>query len=327
MVMELLRGGTLWDWVMAHGRMPPRMAAQVMIPVLEAIQVAHGAGVIHRDLKPQNILLTEEGEPKVTDFGIARVADRNVSLTKTSAVLGTQGYMAPEQRTASRNVDERSDVYSLGATLYALVTSNSPVDLIALAIDESLLDGVDSHIGNVIRKAPSYKPDDRFQNTAEMVAALRSCLPELPADPPGTPALGDLQNSPEILPSGVPSEHSSLTMDLSPTPDEGAPNSWETFVFAEDIAGVLGADSDGLRGATTVPDESPLPVLAPAREPRRRRGLFGCGGRTPGGPGWGHGSMVVGRGSDSGHLDRRRRDQARAGPGSGRGVPDPRRLR
>ncbi len=274
MVMELLRGGTLWDWVLAYGRMPARMAAQVMIPVLEAIEVAHGAGVIHRDLKPQNILLTGEGAPKVTDFGIARVADRNSALTKTTAVLGTQGYMAPEQRTASRNVDVRSDVYSLGATLWALVTGQTPVDLIALAIDEALLDGVEESLARIIRVAAAYKPDDRYQDTREFCEALRAALLDLPEIPPGTAALGDLPELPEVDDGhlGV----GSGTLDLSPpSQSSGASESSETFMLAEDALSGPGEDPHDLRGATSIGDPEPEVQIAPAEEPPRRRSWMG----------------------------------------------------
>ena len=110
-VMELIEGGSLVDRVRAHGPLPPRMAARVTIELCEAIQAAHEAGVIHRDIKPHNVLLTNGGELRITDFGIAQVqTDDKAGVTRTGAVLGTWGFMAPEQKSNAKSVDARADI-------------------------------------------------------------------------------------------------------------------------------------------------------------------------------------------------------------------------
>ncbi len=191
-VMELVKGGSLMDYLSEHGTMPPRMALDCVLALLGALGVAHEAGVVHRDIKPQNVLVTEKGKPKVTDFGIAHVTDDtgDRSLTKTGSVMGTWGFMAPEQRVSARKVDGRSDLYAVGATLYTLLTNEMPVDLFAAEMDDSVLHGIEASLAAVIRKATRYRPDDRYADVEEMSEALRRIRPELPELGEGTPRLG-----------------------------------------------------------------------------------------------------------------------------------------
>jgi hypothetical protein len=125
--MEYVEGQNLEARLKANGPMPPEEAAGVMETVARAVAAAHAAGVIHRDLKPSNILLSTDGVPKVTDFGLAKRLDTADGLTVTDVMLGTPGYMAPEQA-GRRNAEigPLSDVYSLGATLYALLSGRAP---------------------------------------------------------------------------------------------------------------------------------------------------------------------------------------------------------
>ncbi len=192
LVMELITGGTLWDWVRSYGPMPPRMVLQVLIPVLDAVQAAHEAGVIHRDLKPHNIMLEASGKPKVADFGIAHVAAplAGTSYTRTGTVLGTWAFMAPEQRHSARDVDERTDIYALGATAYSLLTGEPPFDLFAADQDARLLAGIPPALADLIRKATRYNPADRYPSAASMSEAAAEILPDLEPVPTDLPQLG-----------------------------------------------------------------------------------------------------------------------------------------
>lgn len=125
MVMELIKGQTLRDVLKADRAILPRRAAEIAAETAAALSVAHQHGVYHRDVKPGNIMLTEDGGVKVTDFGIARALDDSEELTRTGAVIGTATYFSPEQA-QGLPADERSDVYSLGVVLYEMLAGKAP---------------------------------------------------------------------------------------------------------------------------------------------------------------------------------------------------------
>ena len=188
-VMELLEGGSLMGRVERHGVLPPRMAAAITADMVEALGIAHAKGVVHRDIKPHNVLLNTDNKPKVTDFGIASVQQEDRSMTKTGAVMGTWAYMAPEQRIDAKNVDERADLYSSAASLYALLTGREPFDLYTTELHEEMFKDIPDALADVIKKGCAYKAEDRHQNAQELTEALRAILPDLPEDPENTPPL------------------------------------------------------------------------------------------------------------------------------------------
>ena len=154
MAMEYVPGGTLKDRIIGEGALDPCTAAELGCQVAEALGVAHKRGVIHRDVKPQNILLTASGEAKVADFGIARAvgAMAATSVSRTGMVLGTVGYMSPEQA-LGEPVSPQSDLYSLGVVLYEMLTGNLPHEAdspIALAV---------KHVSEPVRPPKEVNPE------------------------------------------------------------------------------------------------------------------------------------------------------------------------
>ena len=172
-IMELIDGGSLVERVATAGPLAARIALDVTADLLRALQIAHSSGVVHRDIKPHNVLLCSDGTLRVTDFGIARVVDIDQDhLTRTGAVMGTWAFMAPEQRSDAKNVDVRADIYSVGATLYSLLTNLTPVDLFAADMDPRMLAGFEPAVAGLIRASTRYRREDRFADSEQMLAAV-----------------------------------------------------------------------------------------------------------------------------------------------------------
>ena len=125
LVMELVEGGTLRELLRERGPMPPHAAAAVLRPVLGGLAVAHRAGLIHRDVKPENVLISDDGQVKLVDFGLVR-AVAEAGITSTSVILGTAAYLSPEQ-VSSGQTGPRSDVYAVGILAYELLTGRYAV--------------------------------------------------------------------------------------------------------------------------------------------------------------------------------------------------------
>lgn len=181
LVMEEMEGGSLGGRLVTHGPLPPRDAARLMVPVLRALGYAHSQGVVHRDVKPDNVLLTAEGIPKLSDFGIARAeTEERRSLTRTGMMMGSLGFMAPEQRTDAKRATALADVFAAGATVYMLVTAREPYDLYSEGLRDRVYAGVPAELAAVIQVACAYDPAHRFPDAATFADALEKLAGQLP---------------------------------------------------------------------------------------------------------------------------------------------------
>ncbi len=179
--LEWVDGGSLWGYVQTHGAMNPAMAVYIMTLVCEGIEFAHAQGVIHRDIKPDNILLDPDGYPKITDFGIALMQqdDGDTRMTQAGVMMGSTGFMAPEQMHNASEVTVRADVHGLGVTLWSILKNKLPCSFFAAAImaaDTDLLDGISDDLKWIIRKAAHVNQTDRYATVAEFRQALQDLL-------------------------------------------------------------------------------------------------------------------------------------------------------
>lgn len=173
-VMEYVGGGDLRQAV-PRGGLPADKAARLLLFTLAGLVEAHKAGVTHRGLCPEAVLLDDQGQPKVSDFGVARLAQHSKLTTTMSAEsLGSLFYASPEQRANPRKVDARSDVYSAGALLFFLSTGREPPDLSEAAVAEALVARVDPLLRPIVVKATADDPAARYADARAMGRAVRA---------------------------------------------------------------------------------------------------------------------------------------------------------
>ena len=189
LVMELIEGGTLRELLRERGPMPPHAMVAVLRPVLSGLGVAHRAGLVHRDVKPENVLISDDGEVKLVDFGLVR-AIAEAGITSTSVILGTAAYLSPEQ-VRGTETGPRSDVYSAGVMAFELLTGTVPFTgdsslLVAhqrldrdVPAPSSVIEGIPEELDQFIAQATRRDPDERFTDASDMGAALSAIAEEL----------------------------------------------------------------------------------------------------------------------------------------------------
>jgi serine/threonine protein kinase len=204
LVMEFVDGMSLGERIEQQGRLQEAEAVRLITQIAEALQYAHGEGIIHRDIKPDNILLDKHGQAMLTDLGLVKQVDDDMNLTRPGQGLGTPNFMAPEQFSSAKTIDRRCDVYGLGATLYQAITGQlpfaaaSPILVLRkkafneLTPPRRLVPGLSELIERATLKAMSVDPNQRPPTAAAFIEELKGNVsrrpaPSAPADTPSAP--------------------------------------------------------------------------------------------------------------------------------------------
>ena len=279
MAMECLPGGTLKDHILRRGALPPQTAAAVALQIAEALRAAHQAGVVHRDIKPHNVLVTAAGDVKVGDFGIAR-ATTSSTMTRTGSILGTAHYISPEQA-MGEPVGPQSDLYSLGVVLYEMLTGVLPYDAetpigIALkhvnghlvspqAVNPEVTEGINAITERLLEK----NLDDRYADAGELIEDLERVLDGL--DPANTPTRAMDRLAPvmktrtrEMAPAAAPLKSAKRRR-----------RSWRPILFVLLLLALLGGLAYTLDPSRTAPEVVEVPDLVGARSIEEARAIAG----------------------------------------------------
>ncbi|TQF04688.1 protein kinase [Kitasatospora acidiphila] len=265
-VMELIRGRSLSSVLAEAGPLPVERAVGIAAAVCEALEVAHTAGLVHRDIKPGNVMLTDDGGVKVVDFGIARASDSGQQLTQTATVLGTAAYLSPEQATAGE-VDGRADLYALGCVLTELLTGEPPFTAetpVAIAFKQvteeaapvslhrpEVPPALDIVVTRLLAKRPEERPATAAAARAELLAAV--------------PVAGAVDRTAELLATAAPDGDRTQVLPM------GSGSGAAGFGNG---AGGFGGGTGGfgaVPAATSLMDALPGQSPEPAPAPRSRR--------------------------------------------------------
>ncbi|MDQ4002937.1 MAG: Stk1 family PASTA domain-containing Ser/Thr kinase [Actinomycetota bacterium] len=279
--MEYLPGGTLKDRIVKRGALMPRTAAAVALQIAEALRAAHHAGVVHRDIKPHNVLITDAGDVKVGDFGIARAATSD-TMTKTGLILGTAHYISPEQAMGDP-VGPQSDLYSLGVVLYEMLTGTLPYDAeTSLGIAMKHVNGhltppreinpeVTEGINAVTVRLLAKNPGDRYADADELIEDLERVLDGL--EPAALEAT-------RVMNRAVPAGAAQQTPVAPPPPAEAKEDKrrrrWPLFLLP--LLLLLALLGGGAYALGLLPDLTPpaqVPDLTDAASVREAQGIAG----------------------------------------------------
>ncbi len=289
LVMELIPGQPLSTLLRGGEAMPPDRAADIVAQAADAIAAAHALGIVHRDVKPGNLLVTPDGTVKITDFGIARAGD--ASITQTGQIIGTPHYISPEQA-EGRPASAASDIYALGVVLYECLAGRRPFDRdtpiqVALAhVREevpSLSEDVPARLRAIVERALAKSPDDRFASAADLATALRGgAVPGLgAAGAAGAAAMGLDPDSTRILelpPTDETAAAAAVPVDREERHRRGLPPWWPWAAAAAAVLAVVlataalagGGGSEPAVAESTAPTESETPSQQPSEKPSKK---------------------------------------------------------
>ncbi len=291
LVMEFIEGRTIGHLLSEQGPMPPATAARLARQVAQGLAHAHRKGLIHRDVNPYNILVTHEGVAKLADLGLAIDLAEEDRVTREGATVGTFDYVAPEQARHSHSADIRSDIYSLGCTLYHMISGQVPFPSASLpeklfahqAVEptplEQLVPDLPAGLADVVRTMMRKQPDERYPTPTQVMQALEPYIEEGPAgdrvepvrspsEPPLVPDSGRLP-TPSPAPSSATHVPGATSAPMAPQPDHqrvlAATAAASPSAGAIALAAVAGLPSHV--NATTVAG-TPTPSSADLDEPK-----------------------------------------------------------
>ncbi len=287
LVMEYIDGESVAQRIMAEGRLDPRRAVAIAADAARALEEAGARGVVHRDIKPDNILLGEDGSVKVADFGVARRVGGGGDLANSTGFIGTSAYAAPEQ--ATDNVDARADVYALGGTLYCMLTgqppfSGSAAELLRQHQEAPLpmapLAGLPDQLINIIRRCMEKEREDRYPDASALVGALERAQRAL-TNPGRTTNPGVVApTAAPRAPSAAPVEPTIVGAPASASPPDqtfvaSAPGTPPTAVHAASpgtiVSGMSAIEASGAGGGGDAP---PQPFASASGGSKRGKGFY-----------------------------------------------------
>ncbi|RYB94080.1 Stk1 family PASTA domain-containing Ser/Thr kinase [Nocardioides oleivorans] len=290
-VMECVEGRTLRDILREGRKILPERALEITAGVLSALDYSHRAGIIHRDIKPGNVMLTPTGDVKVMDFGIARaISDASSTMTQTAAVVGTAQYLSPEQA-RGETVDSRSDVYSTGCLLYELLTGrppfvgDSPVAVAYQHVREQasppsdLDDQLDPEIDAIVMKSLAKRVEDRYQSAAAMKADIERYLSGHPIQAPAVvPPPAETQYVPPV----PPVDATAAMAAAAPPPRQDEPRRSRTGLWVLVgllVVAVLGVGAYVLNGLLfdSAPTREAVPNVVGLTEEQARLAIVDAG--------------------------------------------------
>ncbi|RMH23383.1 MAG: serine/threonine protein kinase, partial [Acidobacteria bacterium] len=275
--MEYVKGTDLKQLMQRHDKLPLAFVIDVVAQIAEGLDYAHRQGVVHRDVKPANIIITADKKAKITDFGIARVNASN--LTVEGQLLGTPNYMAPEQVLA-QEVDHRADIFSLGVMLYEMLTGQKPFAGENLTVvtnrivndaftpPSELVPGLPAPLTAILGRALQKRPADRYASAADMAADLRALLKPkegAPAPPRSTSFLTPLEPQPAAPPPAAATAGGTVVQPAVARPDSGT-----VAVLTPPEGGTVATPADRTTGTFVQPPPAAAQPPADAAAAGRR---------------------------------------------------------
>ncbi len=280
-VMQYVAGGTVDDMIRQRGRLPIPEALSMIYQAALGLAAAHDHNIIHRDMKPSNLLIDETGRVKVADFGLSRRVDTDSSLSQTGQILGTPKFMAPEQAKAEKGVDGRADIYSLGATLFYMLTGRAvfegetPLSVVLKHVTEpppllsANLSEAPPELEGILSKMLAKEPAQRYQNCRELATKLLPIMARygVAVDPSSVTAVRPPSAGVAAFVAGEPSRE---VTSASPT-----------YVVTPAVGGGAGRSGSSLAGAKQAAVSTPAKGAARGASPAAAPPATGATPTTP----------------------------------------------